>query len=98
MINNSNLKIYEINEDTVSADCKSTLRCKRGAFYPNKNFGSLIGGMLKADEILSAARQALAKIDGVFVKDASLEGMTAEISLLINDSERTVKIELEKNL
>ncbi|MBQ7740592.1 MAG: hypothetical protein IJT65_05095 [Eubacterium sp.] len=78
-----------------------TLKVKRGRFYPNKDFGSLLYTLegSEADErICALARQALYDMNGVFVKKAKLENGNILIDLIINNSEERVSIPLENNI
>ncbi|MBR3148973.1 MAG: hypothetical protein IKF64_02295 [Eubacterium sp.] len=77
------------------------LKSKRGQFYPNKNFGSKIYAIDSepADEYLRAyAEQALASLDGVYVKSARFENGTAVIRLVLNNKEGLVRINFENNV
>lgn len=72
-----------------------------GKFYPNKNFGSKIKSSLlpPVNEYAAAyAREALDRIDGVFVKSAQYKKPILTVNLIINDEERQVSIDLENYL
>lgn len=88
--------------DEVLQTIKLNLFARRGSFYPNKDFGSL----LRAEELknpkqeyaLAYARQALDRLDGVYVKLAKIVDDEMIFDLTINDNERQVSIKLEENL
>ncbi|MBQ7202855.1 MAG: hypothetical protein IJS03_02425 [Eubacterium sp.] len=74
------------------------LKAKRGRFYPNKDFGSLIYSLDTGNPekyIEAFAQQALDKLDGVFVKSAVVDSQSGAIliNLLINDTQGQVIIE-----
>lgn len=69
-----------------------------GKFYPNKNYGSQLIGTREMNRLLSATRLAVREMDGVYIKSGRTENSTLLLSVLINDEERTVCIDLEKNL
>ena len=90
MAEKASLSFYE-----VFLACRRALETGRGSFYPNKDFGSkLYASPLKCDEMLSAARQALCGIDGVWVKSVKLEADKAVFTVLINNTEKEVEISL----
>lgn len=69
------------------------IRGKRNAFYPDKNFGSDIKNHLDNErEVLAYARQAVADLDGVCVKSASINMDGITFCLLVNDEERSVVV------
>lgn len=77
---------------------KIVLRTSKGAFYPDKNFGSRINGIsnVPIDEYAAAfAREALDGIDGVCVKAAHYQDNSLTVNLLINDEERQVSVNYE---
>lgn len=87
--------------DELAQNAFVLLTTKRGKFYPNKDFGSLIYAIdesLKAAYLDAAARQAVDSLDGVYIKNVSYSGNDAVIVLTANDTERTVIIQNEDNL
>lgn len=84
--------------DTVLADCITALVCPAGEFYPNKNYGSRIKQIIKntnEKELLCYARQALAGMDGVYVKNVKIQDNSILFSIMINDEERQAVIAIE---
>lgn len=88
--------------DELVQNIQIILTMRRGSFYPNKDFGSLIRkeqlGEPKEEYALAYARQALDCLDGVFVKSALVTESKITFNIDINDVERQVSIELENNL
>lgn len=84
--------------ESVLKSCETALKCPLGKFYPNKNFGAIVAVSNDTDALLASARQALAKTDGVYVKNALLKGTTVCFEILINNEERTVSVDFEKDL
>ena len=81
--------------DELARSIKFLLNARRGKFYPNKNYGSLLRDIFlepKSEYALSYARQALDGIDGVYVKSAKLRNNNYIFSLIINGYEREVEI------
>lgn len=77
--------------------CAAAIKCPREKFYPDKNFGSQIlnaSDKMASDELLAYARQAVSEIDGVYVKSADVSGDNAVFTILINDEQRQVSIDL----
>lgn len=78
------------------------LTARRGSFYPDKNFGSLLRAKQleqpKNEYALAYARQTLDEFDGVFVKSAFVKDDAVDFVLIINDDERQVSIKLENNI
>lgn len=73
------------------------MKCPRGRYYPDKNFGSHILECAKdaeSQELLAYARQAVSDFDGVYVKNVQTDGSGALFTLLINELQRQVKITL----
>ena len=88
-------------EDELYQNAVLTLHAERGKFYPDKNFGSRIKATPKtsvAEQFLAFAQQALDATDGVYAIKAEIESDTAVITLLVNDEERKVSLQLENNL
>ncbi|MCC8073165.1 MAG: hypothetical protein LIO62_03455 [Clostridiales bacterium] len=89
-------ELYDTSE--ILNACKLSLGYARGAYYPNKNYGSLIKTITKTltDEyLLDYARQALADLDGVRVKSAEQSDDGVTFTLMINDMERQVQTEFD---
>lgn len=83
--------------DEILKNCIVAMKCPRGRFYPNKNFGSYIldeADKHFSDELLAYARQAVSEIDGVYVKSVDISGEKAVFTLIINDTQRQVNIAL----
>ncbi len=77
------------------------LTARRGRFYPDKNYGSMVSDIVcepKDEYALCYARQALDGIDGVFVKKAHRAENGYIFDLIINDEERQVEIRHESDL
>ena len=86
-----------ISTDNILKNCVEAIKCPRGKYYPDKNFGSQILENVShstAPELLAYARQAVNDIDGVYVKNVQINGAQAIFTLLINDQQRQVKITL----
>lgn len=85
--------------EQIIKDCIAALNCPSGKFYPDKNYGSRINGEADINSLLSAARLAVNKISGVYIKSGKKENNKLILSVSINEKEeRTVIIDLEKNL
>lgn len=85
--------------EQIISDCISALVCPSGKFYPDKNYGSRLTGKNDINSLLAAARLAVSKINGVYIKNGKTDENKLMLSVLINDDEeRTVIIDLEKNL
>lgn len=84
--------------DEIIQNIGVVLQTKRGNFYPNKDFGSLIRKKpLQEPQLeyaLSYARQALDTLDGVYVKSVSAEDNMLIFDILINDIEGRVSVKL----
>lgn len=83
--------------DNILVNCITAMKCPRGKYYPDKNFGSHILECSKNtenQELLAYARQAVSDIDGVYVKSVQTSGEQAVFTLLINDRQRQVTITL----
>lgn len=81
----------------ILENCLTALVCPRGAFYPNKDFGSQIKSnkaIMDAEKLLVFARQALSEFDGVYVKRAVMNENSADFTVMINDEEGQVSISL----
>ena len=83
--------IEELLQNAVLA-----LTAIRGAFYPDKNFGSRLKNAGEKSEALAAcyARQALSGFDGVYIKSAKINENGYEFAVLVNDEERQVLIKV----
>lgn len=84
--------------EQIIKDCIGTISCPLGKFYPNKNYGGRLNGERELGRLLAAARLAVAEMDGVYIKNGRIDDNTLLLSVLINNKERTVSINLEKNL
>ena len=78
--------------------CKMAIYCKKGNFYPDKDFGSQIRLSKNINEMLSFVRSAVSNLDGVYVKSLDFDDTVISVNVLINDEERQVKIELMKTI
>lgn len=82
--------------ENIVESCVTAMKCPRGKYYPDKNFGSHI--LEHADngeeQLLAYARQAVSQIDAVYVKSVEMKGNDAIFTLLINDRQRQVTITL----
>lgn len=73
------------------------LRLPREKYYPDKNFGSFLYALNAVpfeDQLLALARQALADVDGVFVRTADINGGQVVFTMLLNGEERQVRLSL----
>ena len=72
--------------------CRSAVYCKKGRFYPDKNFGSRIHEAKENERLmLSFIRMALSKLDGenvTYIKNDNL----ITVDVLINNEERQVYV------
>lgn len=66
------------------------LSARRGKFYPDKNYGSLISKKDCIKSILAYARQALYDLDGVIVENARLENDNIIFDISINGERRVI--------
>ena len=91
--NGNSLKEIE-HIDELLQDIALNIRAERGGFYPDKNFGSHIFSSKSRDGgcILSLARQAVANINGVYIKSAKINNGYFEFTVIINNLERQVLI------
>lgn len=74
--------------------CEAALICRRGRFYPDKNFGARLSANYDSFTLEAFARQALRMLDGVYVKSAVFDDGCAVFTLTFNGYEGQVKIEL----
>lgn len=84
--------IEELLQNAVLA-----MKCSRGSFYPDKNYGSLLKNSIKAPAeqyVLAFARQAVECLDGVYVKSAQMNNNIAVLTVLLNNEERQVSLEV----
>lgn len=75
--------------------CACTLKCPRGKFYPNKDYGSQLNAVSEQEnlnKLLAFARVAAIDIDGLYVKSVSKDNDNLIFDILINDEERQVSI------
>lgn len=90
---------YELTEALRS--CVLAIRCERGRFYPDKDYGSSISQLENYSNrrlVLALARQAVGNIDGVFIKNVSIASDTATFEVYINNEREQVVINLEQNV
>lgn len=80
--------------DELLQNIALNIRAERGRFYPDKNFGSHIffNKNMDCDRVLALARQAVANIDGVYIKSAKINDINFEFTVIINNLERQVLI------
>lgn len=97
--NENDFETVEYIDEVVQA-ASMALKTQRGRFYPNKNFGSYIKTAINKDNnaALVYARQATEHIDGVYVKNAEVKNNGLFADLIINDVERSVRIDFETDL
>lgn len=88
----------EFFTEQIIKDCVGVITCPIGKFYPDKNYGSRIHTECELGRLLAAARLAVSKLDGVYIKNGKTDGNILLLSVLINNNERTVHIDLEKNV
>lgn len=85
--------------EQIIRDCISALSCPTGHFYPDKNYGSRLNKEADLNSLLSLARLAVHNISGVYIKNGKKLDSKLILSVLINEKEeRTVTVDLEKNL
>lgn len=85
--------------EQIINDFISALSCPSGKFYPDKNYGSRLSGKKDINSLLSAARLAAERLNGIYIKSGKTDGSSLILSVLINDNEeRTVTIDLEENI
>ena len=75
--------------------CRSAVYCKKGRFYPDKNFGSRIHEAKENERLmLSFIRMALSKLDWVYVKNVTYikNDNLITVDVLINNEERQVYV------
>ncbi len=84
--------------ETAVQNSVTAIVCPLGKFYPNKDYGSCVINASDAGMLLASARQAVGSIDGVYVKNVTVSNGTAEFTLVINDEERSVSVDLEQNV
>ena len=99
MIPRSNRVISNLEDiDSVLRSVSMALKCSKDKFYPNKDYGSRLKYNMGVGELIARARCAVEQIDGVYIKSAKLNGNLLEIIVLINDTERSVSINLEQDI
>lgn len=87
----------ELSVNSVLYDCVTALLCPRGEFYPDKNYGSHIirnKNIIDSERLLCYARQAVSGMDGVYIKSAQLNNKNAVFTVMINNENRQVSIEI----
>lgn len=88
-------KSVNVCADEVLENCIMAIVCPLSHFYPDKNFGNSIRQSIDCGELLASARQAVRNIDGVFIKNLSVNNGMAEFTIMINDDIRRVSISIE---
>lgn len=87
--------IDEIEAIKIISACIHSVCCKKGSFYPDKNYGSLIRADMDKSNLLACVRQAASQLDGVYIKSACEKSNKIIIDIVINDdSERRIEIDL----
>lgn len=92
VIENGEMLLCDYVEELVQ-NIKIILETRRGGFYPDCAFGSVLNELGEEPldfYALAAARQALAGLDGVFVKSAEVGDSSIVFNLIINGEERQV--------
>lgn len=87
--------IDEREVEKIISACIHRVRCKRGSFYPDKNYGSLIRADMDMSNLLACIRQATSQLDGVYIKSVQKQNGKLIIDITINDSERRVETDDE---
>lgn len=86
----------------ILQDLRTALFCRRGRFYPNKEFGSTAAAAAEKypanETLLAAARSCLENYDGVLVKNASVENGQAQLTLAFYGLEKEVTVDFDTNL
>lgn len=86
--------LYE-DIDTVIENIKMAIKCPLGKFYPNKDYGRKVIDSCSEGELLALSRLATREIDGVYIKNVSINNNEASYTILINDDERSVTLSIE---
>lgn len=71
------------------------MNADRGRFYPDKNYGLKVLGANDKPESLylqAYAQQAVDGLDGVYIKSAVKTQSDMRFTVIVNDTERTVRI------
>lgn len=85
--------------EQIINDFISALSCPSGEFYPDKNYGSRLSKEKDINNLLSAARLAAARLNGIYIKNGKTDGSSLVLYVLINyNEERTVTIDLDENI
>ncbi len=84
--------------DELLQNAVIALYAPRGDFYPDKDYGSYLLDLKTADGERAAclARQAVSRLDGIFIKSASETQNGPEFIITVNGSERRVLIDHER--
>lgn len=99
MIFNDNKEISAFeNVQTVLESCIMAIVCPLGRFYPNKNYGNLLRSGKDRGALIASARNAVSRLDGVYIKNARIDSGRIIFDVLINDEARSVSINLEQNV
>lgn len=87
-----------VNE--IMGHVEARLYAKKGKFYPNKDFGSLLFTLKDSQDenrdmqALQYARQALSDMPDIFVEKATVDGGEAIVTIIFDGSEKEVIIKL----
>lgn len=87
-------------EEEMMGHIEARLCAKKGLFYPDKDFGSLLYTLKDSEEetkdmlALQYARQALSDIPGVLVEKATIDENEAKIKIAFDNRSKEVIIKL----
>lgn len=87
-------------EDEMIGHVEARLSAKKGRFYPNKDFGSLLYTLKDSQDenkdmlALQYSRQALSDMSGVFVEKAIVADDEAKIKIAFDNRSKEVIIKL----
>lgn len=97
-VKNENSGVFQIDYiEEVLQNVWLAMRCERGGFYPDKNYGSHLKESLllpKEQYILALARQSAEAIDGVYIKSVDINEDSAVFTVLVNNDERRVSFDI----
>lgn len=81
----------------IEEACAIAVSCPKGKFYPDKDFGIDIAAQRYSSNtgaVLAYARQAAAKIDGLYIKSAEITDGDIILTVIVNDEEGQVSFKL----
>lgn len=87
--------------ETIYQDIARAIQTERGAFYPDKNYGSELRRIKEEPAVLYAlclARNAVYGMNGVYITKAQQADGGFNFTVVINDTEREVFVPIELNL